>query len=462
MSWYEVTPDGPPVRGFLSHFELATTRWSEAADQAQSLQRQFKAIIDGQNLANFQGQAAHAFAEIIRETQLVLDDVPTVFRTISSILEHHEARLRDLYLASDRALARAKTAKAEKAAAAANAASCQARCEAIERQIYQLSFSPPETTGARIALLEDQVLSERARLHKHQTSETNWQSCLSTELDGWRSLRSDEDDLNRHTADRLANVDLKGLANPGWFDKVVDFVGGVGGDLLKFAEALFIDKDLGQALWHLRDAIDSILMVLDVVVIALVVIAAIGVSILTGGAATPILLVALKVGLVLSAVKLSTSAALVISQTENKVTGEKLGLMDVAVDGLDLALRVSGLSAMNKASALLHAGKPAAAFRVLAADNHVIMKNFGQLSMKRTLKQVPVQAVEFFLGSGPGLVRDHIQPSGAGGTHDVMSILYGAPASDPRIQVINEEIGRLQSTNRGMTDPVQTIVGPTY
>ena len=108
MSWTEVRPEGDPVRGNIDEFTRSVEHWRTARTQALEIRREFASIVGGGTAVGLQGAAAEAFASIVKETNVVLDDVPEVFASMEAVLNRHLNRLRELKAAADAALARAK------------------------------------------------------------------------------------------------------------------------------------------------------------------------------------------------------------------------------------------------------------------------------------------------------------------------------------------------------------------
>jgi len=439
MSWSEVGKEGDPVRGNVAEFDSATSQWRTAKGRATDIQAEFALTIDG-GYVGLEGKAADAFKSIVVETKRVLDDIPQVFGSMETVLRDHLTKLKEYRAAADTALANAKVAKETRRVAAAASAAANTRMASLKRQILQLEAQPPEQSDGQVVSLKRQLSSE-ASLQRQKASEASVaQTTLSNEIAKWDSLRAQEDELNRQTANKLDHFDLMSLRDPGWLDKVGNYFTEFADDVIGFISSA-LSGDWEQAMWHLRGVLDKVLEVLGVV---LIIVAILG-TVLTLGALAPLLITTL---LVLSSLKLLITVALVASDSTNKVTGEKLGIVDVIFDSLDVA---SNAVSFGGAKAIFWGGGSRAR-GIAAREGMLIMKNNGfNISVKRTLSEVGKEVVkERIVGLTKNAVSNHNEQNPEG------SAFFGT--ADDRSTVIMSEISMMRSGNLGLSQPIQTVV----
>lgn len=348
MSWSEVGVAEDPVRGDAAAFTAAAVRWKAVHESATMVQSEFRGIVSGHVMVGFEGRAAEQFSKVVGEIQYVLDDLPLVSEKFRSALDDHRIKLEALRQEADHALARAKVAKAECATSSAAHASCVARTASLQKQIDQLRAAPEpdETQVLNVDRLLQSATQERNRRF-HATSALEAQ--LASEVKKWGELRSREDGINRETAARLESIDLLRLRDPNWIKQQLDAFGGFMGELvtdLWKSGAALLRGDMDAALFHLRDALDKLLTILSVVSLILDVVAI--VLVMTGiGLPLAAALFAVSRGLrlatlVIAAVNMRAGIALVASGSRHPETGERLGIVDLAFDGLQVGLAALG------------------------------------------------------------------------------------------------------------------------
>ena len=187
----------------------------------------------------------------------------------------------------------------------------------------------------------------------------------------YNDLVNSEHTRNRETVDGLNGIDLGALEDPGFWDKVGDFLASVGeflGGILESVANLFealVTGDWATFFWELKKLVDVFLLVVGTI------------ALFTG------------VGTVLGAMLIAAAVAsfalntgLYLTQTPDPQTGQTVGLTDVIVSGIGAAFAgVSAIQTLRKVTALNEAAgsmMPAAnnTFRsVFAADNAVGVSN---------------------------------------------------------------------------------------
>jgi hypothetical protein len=348
VSWTELGFEGEPVRGNVDAFVSATAKWKTVNQSAIAVQSEFHNIVAGHVTVGFEGRAAEQFAKVVEEIQGVLDGLPTVSESIRSALDTHRVKLEALRRESDQALARAKVAKAECANASAAQTNSEARAASLKKQIDQLR-NVPEPDDAHILSVERLFWSATQERNQRRNATVALQAQVDEQLKKWGELRTSEDSINKQTASNLRSIDLVALRDPGWIEQQLEafagFMGELGSDLWQ-AGAAFARGDVDAALFHLRDAIDKFLIILNVVGLILDVVA---VVLAVTGVGLPLaaLLFGISKGirlatLVLAGIKLNAGAVLVGRGASHPDTGAKLGLVDLAFDGVEVGLAALG------------------------------------------------------------------------------------------------------------------------
>lgn len=161
MSWTDIKAEGEPVRGNVLEFEKSVEYWRSSQVAASELRAEFWSIVNGGTAVGLKGVAADAFANIVKETQSVLDDVPEVFGSMRTVLETHLTQLKNLKDEADAALARAKVAQAERESATRLQSEAAARVAALKKQITEVQSLPPEQEAGS-------CYASRARWHRRR------------------------------------------------------------------------------------------------------------------------------------------------------------------------------------------------------------------------------------------------------------------------------------------------------
>lgn len=211
FSWATIGKDDPLICGLPTQFGDAASAFTRIANQTDRLEDELREIRFGTS-EGFAGQASAAFREAIDQCAQSLRDVPCVSREISRIFSDHEHDLEGLRQAADSALARAKTNWNRKRGAASEARVHGQRLSAIAQQIAALDCDP--TASGEVQRLR----SRQAYVSSLLENANNELGAADRQLDDskseWHSLRSQEEDLNERTSNRLKAVELWSLKDP--------------------------------------------------------------------------------------------------------------------------------------------------------------------------------------------------------------------------------------------------------
>lgn len=464
MSWHDVAGRSEPVRGDPALFDLAHQRWITAAGTADRASGAFRRILrtDGP----IQGQAAVAFAAIVRECQAVLDDVPIVCRDIAFVMENHAKQLRAFRQAADRALARAEAAWSGRSAAQRSRDQHAATVRAVQNQIRQLTQQPSPDPGRQLAL-DVQLKAAQGAMVSALTSRDSAQRSLDAELRKWDELAQSERDLNERTAGQLDDIDLRSLRDKAWLERqwtgVTDFVQRFG-DNIEQMIAAFAAGNLEEAFWKLRDVIEQLVTVLEVVaIVAAVVVLAVAV-VASGGsllAALPVVLPALMqvanafafVKLMLSSAKLTAGIALMSDGSVNPETGLPMSYTELGFDALDVG------------TSLVVAGKGASAFH---GSGNLAGYNSGRVLLDKELHVVLSSGYKHSAGQTAGALTEHAVEGQLRGLGETVwttneAMLRGdSPWVDPRLAAVHRDLDAVVSQYPGLTSPVNMVVVGTY
>ena len=452
MSWSDVGMAEDPVRGNIEQFDAAAKQWRSASARATVITRDFNTIVAG-GYVGLEGQAAETFQSLVKDASDLMTDVPQVFDAMGAVLQFHLNRLRVLRQEADAALARAKVAKAARAGAASASASSNARIASLEQQIRNLEALPPEQQSG-LTTLQHQLDNEQS-YHRTKVQEaSDAQTSLQNELNRWRNYRASEDELNKDTADKFRNFDLKSLRDPGFLEQkwneFKDWCIELGEDFAKFVVAA-VTGDWEAALWYLRDVLEKVLDVLSVVAL---IVAIVG-TIVTLGALAPILA---TVTLFLASIKLFTTGVLLLTGAEHPETGQRLGMSDLLVDGAAVLSAALGVRGAKDTSAVFGKGLDGynAGRSFLDDELGLAFKHGYAISLKQTLGSMPLLVLK---GSNltsawgfPGLLND--EDLLRGHTPD-NELWQGSDGS--RFHSIELDIQVISSGDRGITAPCQLI-----
>lgn len=314
------------------------------------------------------GEAAEALATLYEETNLRLSDVAPVFEDVSEIFRDHAVTLEALQQDVARALAQARTAWTAKETAEGWVAPAVAEIERSDglhdEAVRTVRFLDRELEDAqddelRCAALEAQLANWRealadrrvalsnARTHLDEVNATVAENTANFERfhqdagfpQSYVSLREREDELTRQTADRLRDVDLRGLGNPGLLEqvlnvatKIIDVV------VFPFDDIAEFIADHGELFHTIREALANITQVLGV--LALVT------SLIPGLQwAAAIFTIALAI---VAVTQFALSATLFATDTAD-ADGNTLSFTDVLVDGVSAGLAVVGVGGAMRA-----------------------------------------------------------------------------------------------------------------
>ena len=248
--------DGDPVRAQPAPFQGEASAASSTAQNIDLVNAEFRHIRHGDS-EGFRGSTATALAAKAADWQDKLEPAAQVFRDVSRVLSTHADQVTGLQSDTTYAVAQAMAAWRLKTAADARLASSQQSLSSaqssvstadhnlawIRTQIAAIAPGSPDTQF-RLPKLNDEARSwaqERAvRISARNNAQAQVDQAsgdLATanrELDywlngdptrSWHRLRDREDALNNSTAQRIHNIGLDGVADPGWIrEHASDFV----------------------------------------------------------------------------------------------------------------------------------------------------------------------------------------------------------------------------------------------
>jgi hypothetical protein len=459
--------EGDPVRGSVLEFNGAVAQWRQAKERATSIQREFGAITSGGSVG-LEGAAAEALRTLVADTAKVLNDVPQVFGAMEALLNDHLTKLKEYWAAADSALANAKVAQEARKVAAAASASSNARIASLKRQVEQLKAQPPEQSTSQLVVLNHQIAAEASTQRTKSGQAAAAQGTLAAELAKWDTLRAQEDQLNRLTAGKLDRFNLMSLRDPSWLEqqwaKVETFCTEFAHDVAGFVKNL-MSGDWEQAMWHLRGVLDKLLQIVEIVVAVLIVVALVAAMVFATAISFGALLPALAaVAVLLASMKLCTGMYLVDHDSMNKETGQKLGTNDILFDALDVALAALTLVATPYKAFSVTTSNLAGynAGRAFLKDQFgVVFKNGYNVSLKKTA----IGGGKVILQGSPAvkLMSNHQGLLNDPGLRESVNGIGGTGSSDHRYSVIAADLSLVRSGQRGLSQPISTVVIPvTY
>jgi hypothetical protein len=460
-SWPEVTGRDEPVRGPVLEFERAAQAWSDAATKSDQLKSEFTNLIGHGDRVYLQGQAADALSIIIAESRAVIDDVPSVCHTLAGLMRQHQSQLAELRLAADQALARAAAAWNDRRSAESSRDAHAIRLASLKRQLQQLKALPPEQSATQIQTVQLE-LNRTTSSHGTAVNQVNSANGrLSAELTKWDELRSGEDALNNRTTSSLNSVDLKSLKDPGWLEeqlwKFTDFLVALGENLKDLCEAV-VNRDWDAFLWAVNGLADKLLTIMDVLQIEWVVAI---VAFAVGGPAAAVaafkIVGAIKLGL--EALRFGTSLILAVKDSTNPKTGEKITPGDLFTQGVGLGLSLLTFGKMNgKLNNIATSGQMKSAMtRTFLSNKDVVLKDFGEISVKRTLeakakdigKELLVEGVERTFEAA------HLDDK------SLVNAAFGVPNNhDQRLKTIQNGIIDIRRQQHGLTSGMRPCLIP--
>jgi hypothetical protein len=455
MTWTELNPEGDPVRGNIDEFERSVQHWKIARSQALEIRREFASIVGGGTEVGLQGAAADAFANIVQETKAVLDDVPEVFASMEAVLSRHLNRLRELKVAADAALARARVAQAERAAAATQQVSSNKRIALLRRQVDELKALPPDQDASQLVSLERQLSTEESRKYARTRSMESAQARIQAEISEWDRLRGQEDQLNRSTANELDRFDLRSLRDPSWLQQQVhnagQFITELVSDAWKAIHYAVVEGNWQAALFHLYQVLDKVITIVSIVAIVVMLVA----TVVSFGTLAPVFAGIL---LVCATAKLAISTTLVVSNFTHPETGERLGWVDVTFDAVGVALAAGGFkAAAGPVKFDPHIVKGLERYNVgrdfIKKQTGLTFKRGYEISVKKTALNLGGKVADHVEDELKDRVEDHVRNLGEDGD---------AWRGSSREAVIDQDVQLIRGLRPGLVTPVQTVVIGTF
>jgi hypothetical protein len=466
MTWEHVTGRPEPVAADVGEFDRTRDSWLAIAGDARDLRSGFSRILSGATDVGFQGQAADAFKRIVRDTTLQLSYVAPVCDDIASVLDQHARRLAELREASRQALVRATTAWSDRARHATERDRAASRVAVIRRQLDVLQSAASAQFATRTESLQWELSDERARHAAAVARVGAADRSMSLELTRHDELSEQVRQLNRSTADRLDDVDPRGLEDPGWFERTIGSVTEWAGQVVECAQdlaAALVRGDFEAALWRIRDGCDLALRAFNVIGPALFALGPIP-GVRAAGIAVALL------GAGVAAMKFGASAILAGRGAVDVKTGERLGFGDLLVDGqrAQRSLALAALSALPIATPALGA---IGAARTIDSAVRATDASFAMAGAAGAGDSTAMRTIEFAV-AGVGL-GDWDAPLPGDATSGVRSIggaiasagpegerWGGASASDSTQLLLERDIERIRSEQRGFTSGTEVCFVP--
>lgn len=345
LSWTEIFPDvdGSPVKENVAPFRALEDFYRELGNDAESVSDQFNRLIIGHS-ADFEGEAAAAFVELIGGVGDQLGHVPDKVREVSRILGAHGDELDEIRMQVDQALARARTRWQTLQDANATLSRQRIAKSNIDQQLSDLDTNDPE--GTQRPTVEADASRIETEHRNAQTAVDNAEDNLAEVRREWNSCAIEYTDLDQATGYALKQVGLGELQDPGFWDKLgsaiaafghmfVDAIAAVWNGIGDLAVAMW-NRDLGAALWALSDILGGALFIMGTILIFA-----------SGGTFAAVFAV-------LATAKFAIDAGLAATQTKN-ADGETMGWVDVGLAGLTAVTAgwgAFGANATNSAFAL--------------------------------------------------------------------------------------------------------------
>ena len=345
LSWTEIFPDvdGDPVRASLDEVGDVATMFDRMGDASQRILDEFERVTSESGTGSLEGEAADAFRDIVDKVADSLGDLPGVCDDAHDALSDHYSRLADLRAEAASALARARTRWDAHEEAVRTLSSRRSSHSSATADVDSLppAGTDPVADADRTAA-EDAAEQSGRLLAVAQGALDAAEDDLRASREEWDSLRSDEDELNDRTADRLDDISLGDLSDPSWwesilgsaFDLVMDLTGL---DALIDLVAAIASGDWAAALWALRELLDRVLLIVSVIALF-----------------TPLG----PLVLALVALKMATSIALYSTKWPHPETGQTIGLVDVAMDSADLLGAAGDVIIAGRAATAVNAATP--------------------------------------------------------------------------------------------------------
>ena len=231
VTWYTLSKDGAPISGDPAEFGAVAADFRRIRSHADDLNIDF--IPTGSTGSHeFAGEAARALQLTMKSMSSQLRYVPLIADQIQTIFQSHEDELRDLRREAGSALARAQTRWNARQDAIAEQDACQVRLRSIDQQLRWLDSSGTIEDEAARSRLHSRHSATSQHLSAAKSKVTRTEGLVDASRQDWHNLYEDELQLNRRTVDKLDNVDLWVLADPGMIDEFLKWVGGRLGEIL--------------------------------------------------------------------------------------------------------------------------------------------------------------------------------------------------------------------------------------
>lgn len=348
--WDEIFPglDSNPLRGRSYQFTSAATESRHLKESMLFCSEEFKRLSGDEGLRELEGSAPRALAQLVTQLDGAFHDLPPVFERLESIFDSHATRLSDLEGQAIAALARANTRWNAVQTAEDELATADAALTTINNQIAALQGATDEVSIAELETLQEQQPGIAATRNNKSSTLTTARELLADSRTEYGTFGPAELEIIGATRSALGDIDLKDLEDPGWLEDklgdIGDFFKKIGENFGKFLEAL-ADGRILDALHHLSDVLNSLLIIIAAIVIVIVVVIAV---VGTGGAALGAL-AAIATGL--GALKLVTDSILAGTAHPHPDTGQPKTWGQVAVDAILMVLPVPGSRLLSRSLA---------------------------------------------------------------------------------------------------------------
>ncbi len=348
LGWDEIFPgvDPRPLRGRSYQFSAAATECRNLKESMEFCSTEFRRLTGDDGLRELDSSSTDALAHLVDQLDGSFHDLPPVFASLASAFSHHHTRLSDLETEAAAALARANTRWRALQTARDDFAEADGALTAINAQIASLQGATDEASAAQLEELQGQLPALQSARGGKSSAVTDAEGDLDDSRTEYRAFATAESELVGETRQAIKDIDLKDLEDPGWLeDKLRDigeFFTDIADNLAKAFEAL-INGEFLDALHHLSDALNGILMALAVIVIAVVVVIAV---FATGGAALA-LLAAIATGL--AVLKLGIDAILAGTAHPHPETGQPKTWGEVLIDFALLVVPIPGSRVLSRA-----------------------------------------------------------------------------------------------------------------
>ncbi len=333
--------DGPPIEAKPETFDGLAEFFGQLAQDTDLVAESFDKIVNDAN-ADFQGEAAVAFAGMVGDLGTTLALVPATAREAVGFLRSHATELTALREAANTALARANTRYDEVQRAEETLRSAQSGRNNLQQQVDNFDATVCGDDSHRVQAQLDLDDARRAE-GRAETALDDARDELGRSKIEYNNLVEDYRELDNQTCTDLDNIKLGDLSDPSWWEQAWNGVSGFIVDLVTdiFVGAFemvagLVTGDWERMLWGMSDFLGGVLTVLSLLAFA------------TGFGAP--LAIAL-----LATTKLVIDAGLMFADSTNPRTGEQISLVDLAFTGLTAA--AGGFGA--RAAATAPAGTPA-------------------------------------------------------------------------------------------------------